>query len=123
MGNASLADDGYHIVMIIGYCPMKPEKKDIAVSIMNAELPNLAKTCDAEMLAKAQKLMLKQHETNLKTNGYWMNAINNYRKLNVDTYSDYVKVVQAQTPQSISAFVNEFLKANSSVSVIMMPKE
>lgn len=122
-GLASLEDDGYHNITLVGYCPMKPEKKDIAISIMNAELPNLGKTCDTEMLDKTKKLMLKQRETSLKTNEFWLNAIEKYRKFGVDAYTDYNKLVEAQTPQSISAFVNEFLKGNNAVTVIMLPQQ
>ena len=37
---------------------------------------------------------------------------------------DYDKrIVEAQTPESISAFVGEFLKAGNKVEVTMMPQE
>jgi hypothetical protein len=49
--------------------------------------------------------MLKQIDDRAKTNGFWDGVIYEYDKLGVDTYSDYKKLVEAQTPQSVSAFM------------------
>ena len=57
---AATISDNYHNVQFFAYCPMKPEKKDIAIEIMNNELPNLAKDVDATMVDKVKKPMLKQ---------------------------------------------------------------
>lgn len=121
---ASISDDGYHVYQIVGYCPMKPEKKDIAIRIMNEELPALAKTCDKDILEKVQKAMLKQLETSQKSNGFWLGVIGLQRKYGIDAgYEVRKAAIARQTPESISAFVAEFLKANSSVTVIMLPEE
>ncbi len=121
-GGMSIADDGYHMARLIGYCPMKPEKKDVAVKIMDQAVKDLAVKCDAEMLEKTQKLMLKQHDSALKTNGYWSGIIWNNYTMNRDENSEYVHLVQAQTPEKISAFVKEFLAGANKVSVVMLPK-
>src|SRR3712207_7604096 len=55
---------------LVGICPMKPEKKDMALSIMNSAVKELGESCDAEMLNKVKQLMLKQADDRLKTNGY-----------------------------------------------------
>lgn len=120
-GSATLADDGYHQAMIIGYCPMKPEKKDIAIKIMEDEVPLLAKYVDKDMLSKVQATMVKNYDTALKTNGYWAGVINSYDQLGIDTHTDYVKLIQAQTPETIQSFMCEFLKVNNRISVIMLP--
>jgi zinc protease len=120
---ASLADDGYHVTQLLGYCPMKPEKKDIALKIMNEAVTELAKTCDKEMVDKTKTLMLKQIDTAVKTNGYWMNVIDSYNTLGVDNHTDYKAIVEAQTPATISAFVKDFLQQANKVSVVMLPKE
>ena len=67
--------------------------------------------------------MLKNHGDQLKQNNYWLDQINTWRKFGVDFHSDYEKVVNAQTPQSISAFVEELLKAGNHAEVIMLPAE
>ena len=120
-GSASLADDGFHVVQMIGYCPMKPEKKDIALKIMTDEANNLTKACDAEKLNKIKTLMLKQIDDRAKTNNFWSDVIYRYDKMNVDTYTDYKKTVEAQTPATIMAFMKQFLSTGNKVSVIMLP--
>lgn len=118
----SQEQDGYHMAQIAAYCPMKPEKKDIAIQIMNQAVKDLAVKCDAEMLSKVQKLMLKQYDSALKTNGYWASVVWDNYTMNCDEHTDYVNTVKAQTPEKISAFVKEFLAGANKVSVIMLPE-
>ena len=118
----SQEQDGYHMAQIAAYCPMKPEKKDIAIQIMNQAVKDLAVKCDAEMLSKVQKLMLKQYDSALKTNGYWASVVWDNYTMNRDEHTDYVNTVKAQTPEKISAFVKEFLAGANKVSVIMLPE-
>lgn len=120
---ASLADDGYKVYNMIGVCPMKPEKREIALKIMTDEANKLATACDAEMLSKVKALMLKQIDDKAKTNSFWNNTIYQFDKLGIDTYTDYKKLVEAQTPQSISAFVKDFLASGSKITVVMLPQE
>jgi zinc protease len=108
---------------ILAYCPMKPEKADTALMILRDEVNTLTKTCDADKLQKVKEYMLKNHGDELKQNGYWLNCINEWRQWGVDFHTDYEKVVNAQTPESISAFVTELLKAGNHAEVIMMPEE
>lgn len=122
-GGMSISDDGYHIAQIAAFCPMKPEKKDVALNIMNEEAKNLAKTCDAEMLDKIKKLMLKQHDSSLKTNGYWSNIVWNNYLLNQDDHTNFNSIVESQTPEKISAFMKDFLAGANKVSVVMLPEE
>ena len=79
--------------------------------------------CDADKLQKVKEYMLKSHADQLKQNNYWMGSINNWRKWGIDFHTDYEKVVNAQTPESISAFVAEMLKAGNRAEIIMMPAE
>lgn len=105
----SIASDGYHMAQIASYCPMKPEKKEIAIQIMNQAVKDLAVKCDAEMLDKVQKLMLKQYDSALKTNGYWASVVWDNYTMNRDDDTEYANTIKAQTPEKISAFVKEFL--------------
>ena len=90
---------------------------------MNEEMQNLARTCDADMLAKVQKYMLKQYENAIKSNDYWRNIVWRNYTMNEDNHTMYKHIIESQTPQTISAFVREFLNGANKVSVIMMPKE
>ena len=116
-------DDFNTEATIFAYCPMKPEKADEALRIMREAVDNLAKNCDAEMLQKVKEYMLKDHGDQLKTNNYWAGRINTWRKWNLDFHTDYEKVVNAQTPATISAFVAELLKAGNMAEVVMLPAE
>ncbi len=119
----SHADDGYHIGQIMGVCPMKPEKRDIAVKIMEDAVKNFAKNCDAEKVEKIKQLMLKRADDREKTNGYWSGIIVNNYTMNEDTHTAYKQTLQSVTPESISQWVAAFLKDANKVSVIMMPQE
>ena len=75
------------------------------------------------MLQKVKEYMLKNVDDQAKTNNYWNSVINTWRFWGVDLYTDYKKVVEAQTPESISAFVKELLKAGNRAEVVMLPAE
>ena len=108
---------------IYGYCPVKPEKKDIAIKIMREELQKLGSTIDADMLNKTKDLMVKRYEDGLKTNGYWMNVIQTWDEEGVDINTDYEKLVNALTPASVAKYVKDNFIGKNSVSVIMLPQE
>lgn len=74
------------------------------------------------MLDKVKTLMLKQHDTALKTNGYWLGTIDSYITTGVDNHTDYVKTINAQTPETISAFMKNFLANGNTVRVVMLPE-
>lgn len=102
---------------------MKPEKKELALSIMEGAVKDMTQTVDADMVAKIKAVMLKQADDVAKTNGYWNGVIGVYRKYGIDTHTDYKKLVSAQTPQTISDFMKEFLKSNNYITVTMLPDE
>ena len=122
--SAGISRDDYDITTsMFVYCPMKPEKADTALMIMRDEVTAIAKTCDADKLTKVKEYMLKSHGDQLKQNGYWMSQINNWREWGVDFHTDYEQMVNAQTPESIAAFVTEVLKAGNRAEIVMMPAE
>jgi zinc protease len=116
-------DDFETTAQILAICPMKPEKADTAIMILRDEVTALAKTCDADKLQKVKEYMLKNHGDQLKQNGYWLSVINAWRKWGIDFHTDYEKLVNAQTPESISAIAAEVLKAGNRAEVIMLPAE
>lgn len=108
---------------MFAYCPMKPEKGETALSIMRDEMEQLAKTCDADMLTKVKEYMLKSYDDRTKTNNYWNGILSTYNEYGIDMHTAYKATVQAQTPQTITAFMTEFLKAGNRIEVVMMPEE
>ena len=102
---------------------MKPEKKEIAIKIMNEEEQKLANTCDAAKFQKCKEFVLKQIDDQVKTNGYWMNVIQTWDEEGVDINTDYEKLVNALTPASVAKYVKDNFIGKNSVSVIMLPQE
>ena len=115
--------DGYHTYRIIAYCPMKPEKADIAMKIMDEEVSKLKDNIDAEKLKNIKELMLKQLDDNQKKNDYWEGVITMWRNHGIDIQSNARETIQSQTPEKLKAFMKEFLKPGNEVTVAMLPEE
>lgn len=109
--------------LISAYCPMKPEKADEALGIIHDEIKNLAKTCDADLLAKVKEYMLKNLDDMAKTNNYWLNIIYGNEAYKVDFHTDAKAIIEAQTPETVSAFVAELLKQGNMAEIVMLPQE
>lgn len=108
---------------IFAYCPMNPEKSDIATRLMNEEIVNLSNKVDAEMLNKVKELMLKRADENAKKNDHWISVIQNYDEYGVDTETNYKNLVSALTPEKVAKFVKDIiLGGGNSVKVIMLPE-
>lgn len=120
--SASINDD-YHLIQMLGFCPMKPEKKELALSIMEDAVKGLTKSVDATMVDKIKTVMLKQADDISKTNAYWNGVISMYRKYGIDIHTNYKQTVKKQTAQSIANFMQEFLKSNNYITVTMLPAE
>ena len=124
MAQAGMSRDDYRSIgQVLVYCPMKPEKGDVATKIMLDEVNNMVKSVDAGKLNKVKEYMLKNIDDQAKTNNYWIRAIGRLRDYGVDVYTDYKKTVEAQTPQTIAAFMQEFLKPGNRAEIIMLPEE
>lgn len=109
--------------MIVGVCPLNPEKAELATQIMRDEAKAMCTTVDAEMLKKVKEAMLNKYEENGKRNGYWMGLITDFDELGIDRYNGYKDIVNALTPESISAFMRDVIFAGgNSVEVIMLPE-
>ncbi|MGN0280986.1 MAG: M16 family metallopeptidase [Prevotella sp.] len=115
-------DFGTH-AQITAFCPMKPEKADEAIGIMRDEMNNMAKTCDADMLTKVKEYMLKSLDDQMKTNAYWLNVIYGNVANKVDFHTNAKAVIEAQTPETISAFIAQLLKQGNTAEIVMLPEE
>ena len=124
MAFAGISRDDYRTEgQVFVYCPMKPEKGDVATKIMLDEVNNMVKSVDQEKLGKVKEYMLKHIDDQAKTNDYWIRQIGHLRDYGVDTHTDYKKIVEAQTPETIAAFAKELLKSGNRAEIIMMPAE
>ena len=123
LGRDKRYDEKNYAYQLIGVCPMNPDLSDTAISIMRAETPGLGNECDAEMLQKAKDYTVKAFDQNIKSNSYWLSTISEYVRYGVDTYSTYRQIVEAQTPETIKAYINEYNKNSVRVETIMLPEK
>lgn len=107
---------------IVGVCPFTPEKKDIALRIMDEELVNLSKTVDADMLAKVKENMLKKTQEQLKTNGYWLNLMAADYEYGIDGLTKTEAAIKALSPESVANFVKNVILPGNKVKVVMLPE-
>ena len=121
-GYASLSGDR-PFTTITASCPMKPEFADVALKIMNEEIVNACNTIDPTTLKEIKELMIKDFNTSLKENYYWMSVLTEYVGRGIDDHTGYEQIVNAQTPESIAAFARQILAAGNKVEVVMMPEE
>lgn len=109
--------------LLRAYCPMNPDKSELAVRLLHEGIANMAKEVDADQLAKAKEYMLKQIDVDAKKNSYWVNTITTFKDYGLDVYTDYKKTVEALTTESVRDFLNNvILKSGNHVEVIMTPE-
>ena len=109
--------------VVMANCPMKPEMSDVALKIMNEEIVEACKNIDATTLKEIKELMIKDHNTEIKENGYWMQTLISYVGRGLDDHTGYEQIVNAQTPETIAAFARQMLAAGNKVEVVMLPEE
>ena len=122
-GGVSMVGDKVY-TSLVGAVDMKPEMADMTLKIMREEAEKLGQSIDAASLDDIKAAMLKNHDTSVKENGYWVNVLSMYVGRGIDNYTDYKTVLNGITPEKVSAFVrNVILKAGNSVEVLMLPEE
>ena len=106
------------------YVDMKPEKKDLVIKIMRESLGEIASgNIEADALHKIKEKMLKDYDTNLKNNSYWINVLNMFNSFNIDTFSGYKEAVNKVTAADISNFVkNVLVNSGNCIEVTMNPE-
>ena len=111
------------IAMLQAYCPMNPDKSELAVRLLHEGIAEMSKQVDADRLQKVKEYMLKQIDVDVKKNGYWINTITTWKDHGVDVYTDYKKTVEALTPESVRDFLNSvLLKSGNHIEIIMTPE-
>ena len=108
--------------LLQAYCPMNPDKSELAVRLLHEGIQNMAKQVDADQLQKVKDYMLKQADIDAKQNSYWINTITTFKEYGLDVNTDYKKTVEALTVDSVRDFLNELLKSGNHVEVIMTPE-
>ena len=105
-----------------GYCPMNPDKQEIAIRLLHEGIAKMQKAIDADQLAKTKEYMLKQIDVDAKKNNFWINTITAYKEYGVDFFTDYKKTVESLTTDNLRDFLNKLLKSGNHTEVIMLPE-
>jgi zinc protease len=105
-----------------GYCPMNPDKQEIAIRLLHEGIAKMQKAIDADQLAKTKEYMLKQIDVDVKKNNYWINTITAYKEYGIDFFTDYKKTVESLTVDNVRDFLNKLLKSGNHIEVIMLPE-
>ena len=109
--------------LLQAYCPMNPDKSELAVRLLHEGIANMAKSVDADQLSKVKEYMLKQIDVDAKKNSYWVNTITTFKDYGLDVYTEYKKTVEALTTESVCDFLNNvILKSGNHVEVVMTPE-
>jgi len=109
--------------MLQAYCPMNPDKQELAVRLLHEGIANMQKAVDADQLTKVKENMLKSYDINVKKNDYWINTITVFKEENLDFYTDYKKTVEALTVDNVRDFLNQLLKSGNHIETIMTPEK
>ena len=107
--------------MLQAYCPMNPDKSELAVRLLHEGIQAMTKKVDADQLQKVKDYMLKQADIDAKKNSYWINTITIFKEYGLDFFTDYKKTVEALTVDSVRDFLNQLLKSGNHIEVIMTP--
>lgn len=104
--------------------PIKPETLDWVLETINSTLVNLGeKGIEAKYFDKVKEYMQKQYEENQRSNSYWSSMIRTLVEDGVNFQQDYLKTLNATTPQMVQKFVKDIiLKQNNHVEVVMLPE-
>ena len=108
---------------LIGVTQGNPEKNARAVELLLEGASKSAEKFDADILAKVKAYMLKQADDDAKNNGHWVNILTTWKYRGLDMQTDYKKVVESLTPETMQQFLKQILAAGNHSEVIMMPEK
>jgi zinc protease len=105
--------------------PIKPETKDKVLECLNGTVENLGKNgIEAKYFDKVKEYLQKTYQENQRSNSYWSSIIKMKKEDGIDYKKDYLKTLNATTPEMLQKFVNDvILKQGNRTQVIMVPAE
>lgn len=110
-------------VFLQAYCPMDPEKAELAISLLHKGIADAAEQISTEDLQKVKEYMLKQADEDARKNGHWLNIIEEYLQYGIDLQTEYKSTVSNLTPERVSAFIKDtLLKDGNRIEIIMLPE-
>ena len=105
------------------FVTLKPEFAEEAIHIIKEEMAKACEHIDEASFEgfKQEKLKFFANRNN-DDNFYWMRTIEHYASTGeIDLGNDYVQIIQALTPEDISAFARKLLTTGNMVEIVMTP--
>ena len=111
------------VFFLTAKAPTNPDKQKIAEDLMLKYLNASIESIDEADLNPVKEIMLKQAEDANRENVHWMDVLTEWTAEGVDLQTNYEQTVKALTPQKISNFLREIVKAGNHASIVMMPEK
>ena len=107
------------------YCPVKPEKMDEALALMQQGIDDIAKKgVTDEELQKFKEFQLKDYADKQRSNKYWESLVMTKNYWNHDLQTGYEDSIRNLKSDDVKAFVNEvLLKQFNRCIVTMLPND
>ena len=122
--SSQMRDDPTSNFIMETACPVKPEKCDSALILVDQGLKYVAEHgAGEEYLPKVKEQMLKAYENNLRENSFWQGLAVEKAIKGEDKFTGYKEAIESINSQDIQNFVNNFiLKQKNKLSLIMLPQ-
>ena len=122
MGQVGISG-GKSQTLVLAVCPVNPEFEQMALDILNQEMVNAGTTIDATAFNEAVENMIKDYNTSIKENWFWMGILSNYLLYGFDQITGYEQIVKAQTPETIAEFARKLYGAGNKIELVMAPEK
>lgn len=100
-----------------------PDKQKRLMEIIHEEVQTIIEngplTSD---LDKEKASMLKDFSENVEKNDWWLSTLDEYLKLGVNNYTDYVKTVESIDGAKVQHLLKQLVEAGNMFEVVMMPE-
>lgn len=110
-------------LILQAYCPMDPNKVDLALKLLGEGFNDNTVKVDADKVQKVKDYMLKNAREKAKKNSYWLNVISNYFWTGVDLNNGYTDAVNALTPEKIASYLKKLSASGNHIEVVMTPEK
>ena len=103
--------------------PMKPEKKERVLTIIEEQIDDLSKNISKEELDKVKEYMVKSFKQGRELNGSWLSAINGWNLNGVDTFNNNIETINAITADDVKDFMKQLNKQGNYHVIIVDPEK
>ena len=100
-----------------------PAKQERLMEIIHEEVQTIIKDGPREDdLQKAKESMIKDFAEDLEKNGWWMEALEEYYRYDINLVADYEEAVKAVTAESVQKTLQKLVQSGNVFEVVMMPE-